>query len=158
MGRMGMELGITPGLLQSRGVGGLGESLSSAAGVVSPAAYRMDEPAGLWRKLALSSATLSASSAGESAGVRPSTVWTGESSRLRRRRKSASTAGKAGRAGSSAETYTTAKTESAGARHKTAPAQTWATESSVSAADTAQWRKSTGTTSVISGSTQTRST
>jgi hypothetical protein len=110
-----MELGIAASLLQPHGLGRLGKSLSPAECVVPAAADCMVEPAGLWRKLALSSAELSASATGESTGIWPSAVWTGESSRLWRRRKSASTAGKAWRTGTSAKTYATSKTEPAGA-------------------------------------------
>jgi hypothetical protein len=45
LGRMGMELGRTPRLLQSRLLGRMVESLSPAAPVVSPATNRLGQPA-----------------------------------------------------------------------------------------------------------------
>src|ERR1700691_5365054 len=61
MGRLGMELGIAPRLLQSRRVGRMGrESVSSAEPVVSPASGVLQGPAGIWRKLGVSAAELSA--------------------------------------------------------------------------------------------------
>src|SRR5260370_41104921 len=61
MGRMGMELGIAPRLLQSRGLGQFGKSLSSAKRLASSATGSLFQPSGLRWQLALSSAQLSAS-------------------------------------------------------------------------------------------------
>ena len=61
MGRLGMELGIAPRLLQSRRVGWMGsESVSSAEPVVSPASRVLERPSGIRRKLGLSATELSA--------------------------------------------------------------------------------------------------
>src|ERR1700691_4984763 len=60
MGRLGMELGIAPRILQSRRVGWMGsESVSSAEPVVSPASRVLERPSGIRRKLGISAAELS---------------------------------------------------------------------------------------------------
>src|ERR1700677_31313 len=61
MGRVGMELGIAPRLLQPNRVGWLGKSLSSAELLVSPAACEMGQPSRVRWQLGLSSAELSPS-------------------------------------------------------------------------------------------------
>ena len=54
-----MELGFAPRLLQSRGLGRLGKSISPAEPVVSSASRVLPRPSRLRRKLGLSSTELS---------------------------------------------------------------------------------------------------
>jgi hypothetical protein len=58
LGRLGMELGIEPRILQSFGLGEMGQSLSSAAAVVSPASGVLQQPSRIRRQLGLSPAEL----------------------------------------------------------------------------------------------------
>src|SRR5271168_1983511 len=69
MGRMGMELGSAPRLLQPRILGRLVESLPSTAPLLQSATDCMGQPARLPWQLGLSPAPLSSS---ESSGARPS--------------------------------------------------------------------------------------
>src|SRR6185437_3339388 len=66
MGRMGMELG-TRHLLQPLYLGRMAWRVSTAARVVSPAANHLEEPAWIWRQLALPAAKLPATTARSSA-------------------------------------------------------------------------------------------
>src|SRR6266481_2568571 len=90
MGWMGMELGITPRLLQPRVLGWMAESLSSAAPLVPPATGGVGQPARLRWQLALSSAELSASqSSRAAAGLQSSALRTEQSAGLQTTFKSA---------------------------------------------------------------------
>jgi hypothetical protein len=74
MGRLGMELGSTPRLLQSRLLGRLGKSLSTAAHLVPSATHSMGQPTRIRRKLGLSPAELS-SAQSSIAPAAPKSPW-----------------------------------------------------------------------------------
>jgi hypothetical protein len=58
LGRLGMELGIEPRLLQSQRLGEMGQSVSSSAPLVSSAPCVLQQPSRIRRQLGLSSAEL----------------------------------------------------------------------------------------------------
>lgn len=79
---MGLELESPARLLQQCGLGGMGQAISSAAPVVSSSADHLDEPSGIRRQLALSSAELPATAAGQSPRIRKAPIRPGQSSGL----------------------------------------------------------------------------
>src|SRR5580698_2647264 len=69
-----MELGRTSRLLQSRLLGRMVESLSSAESVVSSASDHLGESSGISRELALSSQWLSSAASGKPSGMESSSL------------------------------------------------------------------------------------
>jgi hypothetical protein len=58
VGRLGMELGSTAGVLQPRVLGRMGETVSTTKRMVPSASNRVGSETGLWRQLALSATCL----------------------------------------------------------------------------------------------------
>lgn len=79
---MGLELESPARLLQQCGLGRVGQAISSAAPVVSSTADHLDKPSGIRRQLALPSAELQATAAGQSPRIRKAPVRPGQSSGL----------------------------------------------------------------------------
>ena len=73
-GGLGMELGLAPRLLQSRCLGRMGKSPSSAESLVSSAAYILQISSRIRRQLAISSAKLSSSKASQQPSSRSSSA------------------------------------------------------------------------------------
>src|SRR5215472_12076673 len=96
MGRLGMELGFTPRVLQQRVLGRMGETVSTTKRLVSPASNRVERQARLWRQLELPAARLPSSHSWQPSSVRAGALWSDKSSR---RETDRATIGNASRGG-----------------------------------------------------------
>ena len=130
---MDVELGSPAGVLQQRGLGGMGTTVSRAEPVVSPAADQLESSSWIRRQLALSSAELLATEAGESPGIRQAALRSRQSSGVPTWGESANAA--TGQAGGRA-----AKSAAVEAESESAKAGQAANASAVEA-QSSRWRK-----------------